>query len=164
MKLIAMCALGLLVGGGAVAAEPQDAMFVNQAAIGGMAEVAAGQFAASAASAAPVKAFATRMVSEHTANNQELTALALKKGLTPPASLDAEHQAKMTAMQAMPGNILDAAYVRDQVTGHTDMAAVMQKEIDSGSDPDIKAFAEKTLPVVKMHLQMAQQLAGGTAE
>jgi putative membrane protein len=40
------------------------------------------------------------------------------------------------------------------------MTSLLQQEIQSGTDPDVKAFAQKTLPVIQEHLRMAQQLQG----
>ena len=148
-----------LVGGGAMAASPQDATFVNQAAIGGMAEVQAGKLAEARGESAPVKQFGAMMVAEHTPNNEMLTKLAASKSLTPPAQPDAQHQAELKQLQAAPQGSFDKAYITAQVAGHQQMAAVMQQQIASGTDPELKAFAQKTLPVVQMHLQHAQQLA-----
>jgi DNA-binding transcriptional LysR family regulator len=51
-----------------------------------------------------------------------------------------------------------STYTAGQVTGHQKMELLMESEIQSGSDTDLMAFAEKTLPVVQGHLKMAQQL------
>ncbi len=42
------------------------------------------------------------------------------------------------------------------------MAAVKiyQDEIANGQDPDLKAFATSTLPIIQQHLKMARQLGG----
>ncbi len=42
------------------------------------------------------------------------------------------------------------------VNGHRAVAAEFEKEANSGTDPDIKDFASKTLPTVKHHLEMAE--------
>ena len=141
----------------------QDKTFVQQAAEGGMAEVQEGQLASSQAQSDKVKQFGQKMVKEHTENNQELMTLAQKKGLTPAAALDDKHTQEMAMLQKQADASFDHAYIMGQVTGHQAMASVMQTEIQSGSDPDLKAFAQKTLPVVQQHLQMAQQLQGTSA-
>lgn len=166
MKLAALCLIGCAAFGGAAAAAatPQDTMFVDQAAIGGLSEVQAGQLAQTKATGGPVKGYAAKMIADHMPNNQELATLAASKGLTPPAMPDAEHKAQYDALQASPPASFDATYIRGQVAGHAQMQQVMQQEIQSGTDPDLKAFAQKTLPVVQMHLQMAQQMAAGTAQ
>ncbi len=163
MKTYALMAAALALAplGPALAAAPvsaQDQTFVKQAAIGGMAEVQEGQLAVSKASAPDVKQFGQHMIDDHTPNNQELMTLAQQKGITPPAALDPKHSKQAAALQKKSGAAFDRAYIKGQVAGHQEMASVMQTEIQSGTDPDLKAFAQKTLQVVQEHLQMAQQL------
>jgi putative membrane protein len=146
----------------AMAATPavsaQDKIFIQQAAIGGMAEVQEGQLATAQAGSASVKQFGQQMIEQHTPNNQALAALAKEKGLTVPATTDAAHMADTAALKNTAGTAFDTAYIDGQVAGHKQMEQVMQTEIQNGSDSDLKAFAEKTLPVVQDHLKMAQQL------
>jgi putative membrane protein len=139
---------------------PHDQTFVQQAAIGGLAEVQEGHLAVSRAQAADVKQFGQHMVDEHTPNNKELMALAEQKGVTLPPALDAKHANAVAALQKDSGAAFDKAYIAGQITGHEEMASLMQSEIQSGSDSDLKAFAQKTLPVVQEHLRMAKQVQG----
>jgi putative membrane protein len=152
----------LLLPLGAMAANPavsaEDKIFVQQAAIGGLAEVQEGQLAAAQGGSATVKRFGQQMVDQHTANNQALASLAKAKGISVPATTDATHAADAAALQKTTGAAFDIAYIAGQVTGHQKMELLMESEIQSGSDTDLKAFAEKTLPVVQGHLKMAQQL------
>ena len=57
------------------------------------------------------------------------------------------------------GTSFDADYIEGQVKAHQDTLDLLQKEIDSGQDPDAKAFAKEILPKVKMHLEHAHKLA-----
>jgi putative membrane protein len=141
----------------------QDTSFVHQAAIGGMAEVQAGHLAETQAMAPAVKQFGQTMVAQHTANNQQLATLAKSKGLSVPMDLDAAHKADAMALKNTAGTSFDAAYITNQVTGHKAMAQVMETEIQKGSDPGLKAFAKKTLPVVEGHLKMAEALQAKVA-
>ena len=161
-RSIVMGATILLFPFGAMAANPavsaEDKMFVQQAAIGGLAEVQEGQLAVAQGSSATVKRFGQQMIDQHTPNNQALATLAKEKGLLVPATTDAAHMADAAALKNTAGTAFDTAYIAGQVAGHIQMEQVMQTEIQSGSDPDLKAFAGKTLPVVQDHLKMAQQL------
>ena len=136
----------------------QDKTFVQQAAIGGMAEVQEGQLATTQAGSTAVKQFGQQMIDQHTPNNQALATLAKEKGLIVPMTTDAAHMADAAALKNTTGTAFDTAYIAGQVAGHIQMEQVMQTEIQNGSDSDLKAFAEKTLPVVQDHLKMAQQL------
>ena len=44
------------------------------------------------------------------------------------------------------------------VKAHQDTIKLFQKEVDKGSDADVKAWASKTLPTLQHHLEMAQAL------
>jgi putative membrane protein len=147
-----------LAGAFAAPLSAQDQMFVKQAAIGGMTEVRAGKLASRDAQAPEVRQFADKMVSDHTANDQALIALAKQKGVALPAGLDPQHQQMVATLRKTPKARFDQAYIQGQVAGHQKMEGVMQAEIQSGTDPDLKAFAQQTLPVVQDHLAMAQQM------
>lgn len=137
-----------------------DAKFMMMAAQGGMAEVAMGRVALDHAASDAVKQYAQKMIDDHTANNQELMTLAASKGVTLPTAPDAKHQMMMDKMSKMSGAQFDMEYVKNSgVKDHEAMEKLMMKESDGGKDADAKAFAAKTLPVVRMHLQMARDMA-----
>jgi putative membrane protein len=43
---------------------------------------------------------------------------------------------------------------------HEQDVALFKKEAESGSDPNLKAFAQKTLPTLEQHLSLAKNLPG----
>jgi len=129
-----------------------DTAFANKAAIGGMAEVALGKMATGKATSASVKDFGSMMVMDHGKANAELLAIAQKKNITLPTSLDAEHQAKSDSLSKLRGKDFDKAYAAGMVADHKKTLALMQTEAQSGTDPELKAFAAKTAPVVQAHL------------
>jgi putative membrane protein len=129
-----------------------DTAFAGKAAIGGMAEVALGKLAGSKAADPKVKQFGNMMVMDHSKANAELTAIAQKKNISLPAGLDAEHQAKSDSLGQLSGRDFDKAYVSGMVADHKKTLALMQAEAQSGTDPELKAFAAKTAPVVQHHL------------
>jgi putative membrane protein len=129
-----------------------DTAFANKAAVGGMAEVALGKMAAAKGDSKSVKDFGNMMVVDHGKANAELMNIAKKKNMILPEGLDAEHQAKSDNLSKLNGKDFDKAYVAAMVEGHQKTLALMQAEAANGSDPDLKAFAAKTAPTVKMHL------------
>jgi putative membrane protein len=130
-----------------------DTMFVNQAAKGGMMEVAKGKLAAQKASRDDVKQFAQRMVDDHTKAGDELKSVASGKNITlPPDQPSAQDQAMLDKMGKMDGAAFDRAYIADQVKDHEKTIALFEKEARNGKDAELKAFAEKTLPTLKDHL------------
>ncbi len=146
-----------------------DDTFVTKAAQGGMAEVEMGNLAVQKASNPKVKEFGQKMVDDHTKANDELKEIAGRKGLSMPAKTDSKHQSVENKFSNLSGAAFDRAYMQDMVNDHKEDVAEFQKEADRGTDPDVKAFAAKTLPTLQQHLQMAQETfnevkSGGTAK
>ena len=131
-------------------------MFATKAAIGGMAEVKLAELAKDKASSADVKAFAQRMHDDHSKANDELKQIASHKGITLPTDLDAKHQAMYDRLSKLSGADFDRAYMRDMVADHKEDVSEFKKEAERGTDPELKAFAAKTLPTLQEHLQLAQ--------
>jgi putative membrane protein len=136
-----------------------DKTFATEAAHGGLAEVQMGQLALQKASSPQVKEFAQRMVRDHTQANQDLMQLGKSENLTLPTQLDAKHKSEMDRLSAMSGNAFDAAYMQHMVQDHKKTVADFQKQAQSGSDPALKSFAQKYLPIIQQHLQMAETSA-----
>ena len=98
------------------------------------------------------------MVDDHGKANDELQGIAQKKSISLPPAVDAEHQAKMDSLGKLSGKNFDSAYVNAMVDGHQKTLTLMQGEASSGKDADLKAFATKTLPTLKMHLDSIQAI------
>jgi putative membrane protein len=135
-----------------------DQMFASEAAIAGMAEVELGKMAMQQGSNAKVKSFGQMMVTDHTKSGDELKSIAKSKGMTLPTALDPMHQATRDKLAKLSGAEFDRAYMDAMVMGHQTVAGKMMMEANSGADPQLKAFAAKTLPTVQAHLKMAQNI------
>ncbi|HEV7699973.1 MAG TPA: DUF4142 domain-containing protein [Pyrinomonadaceae bacterium] len=130
---------------------PSPESFMKDAAEGGMAEVEMGKLAASKAKDPEVKKFGQMMVTDHTAANNELKALAAKKNIQLPAD-SGSHKSDMDDLSKETGADFDKDYVEMMVDDHEADVAKFQKMADNASDPEVKAFAAKTLPTLKKHL------------
>ncbi len=137
----------------------KDKEFVTKAAQGGMAEVSLGQMAAAKATNNDVKEFGNRMVTDHSKANDELKQLATNKGITLPAEPGAEEKKAEDALSKKSGKAFDKAYMTDMVKDHEKVVAEFQKESKDAEDPDLKAWATRTLPTLQDHLKMAKQVA-----
>ena len=135
---------------------PADKKFVMKAASSGMAEVQAAQLAQQKSQDQTVKDFAAKMITDHTANNTQLSTLAGQKGLTVPTALDDKDQAEIDKLTKLDGKKFDKMYMKGQVKDHQAMLTLLQKEAKSGKDADLKSFAQQTIPVVQSHLDMAK--------
>lgn len=136
-----------------------DLAFAKEAARGGLAEVDLGNMAKDKASSGDVKQFGDKMVTDHSKANDELKSLAEQKNVTLPSSIAAKDKATETRLSKLSGDAYDKAYMRDMVTDHEHDVAAFRKEAKSGKDPDLKAFASKTLPTLEEHLKLAKETA-----
>jgi len=136
-----------------------DKEFAMKAGVGGLFEVQSSQLAATRAKDDSVKQFAQQMITDHTRANQELMTLAQQKGITLPQALDEKHQKQMEKLQSASDDF-DKAYGQAQARAHNQAVQLFTKASQGAQDPDLKAFAAKTLPKLKEHQQMAKQLPG----
>jgi len=135
-----------------------DSEFMTKAASGGMLEVQLGQQVAQKATTPDAKQFAQQMVTDHTKSNNELKALAAQKNITLPTTLGKEQQKVYDDVLAEKGSALDKKYISAMVDDHKEDIAEYQEAVSKANDADIKAFAQKTVPVLQMHLGMAQKI------
>ena len=137
-----------------------DQTFVQMASAAGLAEVNLGKMAAERASRAEVKKFGQQMVEDHTKANNELLRLADRKKLPPAQTMDRKHEEAADRLARLQGDAFDREYMDLMVKDHVEAVDLFTNESKNGKDQDLKAFATKTLPTLKEHLQMAQDLSG----
>jgi len=135
-----------------------DAKFAVAAATDGMAEVELGRLALQKAVNSQIKDFGTMMVSDHSKANADLKGLAQSKGITLPATLDNGEQQIKEILSGKSGADFDKAYVEDMIEDHQKDIKDFQDAIAILKDADLKAFAQKTLPTLKMHLAAVQKI------
>jgi putative membrane protein len=143
---------------GGIAVSSDDAKFATEAGNGGMAEVALGKLALTKTTDSSIKEFANMMVTDHGKANTELMGIAKTKNITLPTAPDSTHIKKMDDLSKMTGKDFDKAYVDAMVDGHKKTLDLMNGEAKDGKDADLKAFATKTAPTVKMHLDMINKI------
>ena len=135
-----------------------DRDFLTNAAEDALLEVALGQQASAKGATPDVKAFGDRMVADHTKADAELQQLGASKGVTLPTELDKSHQSKLDQLSKLSGKKLDKAYADDMVDDQEADVKDFKKASQDLKDPDLRAWAAKTLPVVEQHLAMAKDM------
>jgi putative membrane protein len=146
----------VMTGGTMSNVSDDDKDFVMKAAQGGMAEVTMGNLASAGGSNADVKAFGQRMVTDHSKANDELKSLAMSKGLALPSDAGKEHQEMIDKLSKKTGKDFDQEYMKGMVEDHEKDVKEFEKASRDAKDPDIKAWAAKTLPTLQEHLRMAK--------
>lgn len=126
-----------------------SANFIEEAARGGMMEVELGKIAMQNAESKNVKDFGDMMVKDHSAANAELMEIAKSKNI-----MLAENKAEphIDQMKSRKGVDFDKAYVEMMVEDHEKDVSAFEKATGF-SDAAVSAFAGKTLPVLKKHLE-----------
>jgi putative membrane protein len=147
-------------GSHAAMATSADHEFVMEAARGGLAEVELGKLASDKASSDQVKQFGQRMVTDHGKANDELKEIAEKKNITLPTDLSAKDKSTHDRLSKLSGAAFDRAYMQEMVSDHRKDVNEFRRESQSGKDPDVKAWAAKTLPTLEEHLKLAQTTSG----
>jgi len=137
-----------------------DHEFIMKAAKGGMAEVNLGNLAQQNGGSDAVKKFGNRMVTDHSQANDQLRQIAQQEGITLPTNVDSKDERLTKMLQSKQGADFDKAYIRDMVKDHEADVAEFRNEAANGKDPQVKAWAQKTLPTLEQHLEMAKQVAG----
>jgi putative membrane protein len=150
----------VLMGLAAAPMMAPDEAWMMKVAKGGLAEVELGKLASEKASADAVKQFGQRMVTDHGKANEELKTLAANKKVTLPTEISPEDKALRDRLTRLSGPAFDQAYIKAMVSDHVKDINEFKMEAKSGADPDVKAWAAKTLPTLEEHLKMAREASG----
>lgn len=137
----------------------EDENFLENAIQGSHAEIIGSQLALEKTEDSDVRAFAQAMIDDHGAMVKEAEALARSKGMTPPTGPSLMQSTEITALKALSGGAFDAMYVnRIGVASHEATVEMFEEASAQAQDPEVRAMAEKTLPKLREHLEMARTL------
>lgn len=136
----------------------QDKQFLTMAAQGDQNEIALSKLAEQKAVNPQVKAFARKMVTDHTRLTAEMKPFAEKWGVTPPTGPDAEHQAELNKLNGLSGKEFDKEYIDQMVTDHDKALDAFTNEANDTKDAKFKQTVLKGKSVVASHKNMADSL------
>jgi putative membrane protein len=158
LAVCAMASFTMPSAGADAAVDSADKSFIQNAYEGGLAEVKMGEMAQAKTGNAEVKAFAAHMVTDHSKANTELKTLADSKKVEVATDITTMAKAKSKLLDMKTGADFDKAYAEAMVKDHKDTVALFEKTANEAKDPDVKNWATQTLPTLKMHLSMAEEL------
>jgi putative membrane protein len=138
---------------------PSTADFVKEVAISDMFEIEASKLAQQKGNAAE-KSFAAQMVTDHGKTSSELKEMVSsgKVEVQLPAALDSSHQSKLDKLKGASGADFSSEFDSMQVSAHKDAVDLFERYAKGGDNAALKAWADKTLPALRHHLEMAQNL------
>lgn len=151
------------VGTGIGVRSMQPAQFAAIAGGNGMYEVQVSRLAMNRANNGPVQDYARTLVDHHTRANNELIALLRAKGIKPPDMIPRDKRVKLDRLSSVPARQFDRMYIQTVgIEDHEADIVVFERASREVADPELRAFAQKTLPVLRSHLDAARSLAATT--
>jgi putative membrane protein len=130
--------------------------FIIMASIGNLQEVNSGQLAVQKGMTPGVKSFGQMMVNDHSQAQQKLMALAKRKGIDVPPEASSGIMADLKLKNAT--DAFDRLYVHNMLADHRSTVQMFETYAITGKDPDVRAFAQQTLPTLKQHLAEVKAL------
>lgn len=147
--------LGVFAGS-ALAQSPAE--FINDASAQGIAEIEASRVAHQKTESKEVKDYTIMVINDRTTANQHLAKIAKQLDLPVAPREEVVDKAKALMPQVLEGSNFDEAYAASQVKTTQEAIDQLQQTVQTTDVPQIKAFAEETLPKLQTHLQMAKAL------
>ncbi len=137
----------------------RDKMFLRKAVAGGLAEVQLGLLAVQKAESPEVKAFGQKMVTDHSALNEDLRPIADTLGVMLPKKISKEDQAEYDKLSGLSGIDFDTEYLTFMVKDHHQDLREFREEVANTSEPLLKDAVTKGAAVIREHKMMVEQLA-----
>jgi len=150
--------VALLATAQSTALSKSDKAFLDTAANVNMTEAHLGQMAQADASTTPIKDFGQKLSRDHTNAYETLTALAQKVGAEIPKGINVKSDRTVADLMATKGSSFDRLFLTSEVRDHEKVIAEFKREAEHGQDAQVKAYANKMLPVLEDHLHTAQSL------
>lgn len=135
----------------------RDRKFVKETAESGMYEVKLAQLAMTNGSSIEVKSLAKHMLDDHSKTNSELKDLAEKKGISFPTAMNDRAMKYYDKLSKKRGEDFDKAYTKCLMMVHKKDICKYKKEAKKGSDAELKAWVNTTLPTIEHHKDMTKE-------
>jgi putative membrane protein len=141
-----------------------DAAFLAMAAEADMTMAHVGQMAEDRAAEGSVKDFGKTLAQDHTDDYHQLTELSSKTGDAIPKAIDKPNDREIAALDRYKGKTFDHQFLERQASDHEKLIKAFKEEAEHGTNADIKAYANKALPIMERHLHDAQDLVKPAAK
>lgn len=139
-----------------------DRRFIEEAAESDLAEITTSRLAQQKAASDSVKKFAQHMLDDHMKTSDRLKTLAQSKGVQLPTEPEGAQKRVVSKLEKeSAGAEFDREYINGQVSSHRKTVRLFERQAKDGRDPELKAFASETLPNLREHLKMVQDLQAG---
>jgi putative membrane protein len=162
INMMMCCAIfaasAILIPNKAKAQSDDDKKFLATAAQSDQNEIALSKTAEDKATSPAVKAFAHKMVTEHTRMTESMKPFAQQWGLTAPTGPDDDHQKELNKLNGLSGHDFDKEYMDQMVSDHAKALDAFTKEAKDTKDVKFRATVIKDKTAVAAHKNMAYDL------
>ena len=141
-----------------VVTDEKSSDFLKKVTNSGMAEIQLAKLAQQKATIDAVKNFAAMLERDHTAVNEQVKSLAGQRNVALPSTISDDKQKMYNDINKMTGKAFDKDYISMMIKAHGDGISLFEDTRSNASDIDVKNFADKTLPTLKMHLDSAKAI------
>jgi putative membrane protein len=138
-----------------------DRDFLEEQLAMGSAEIELGRLAQQRAQHADVKEFGAMMVQHHQTAAEELRPIASRAagGQAPAQTADLDdHKDLMEELSQLSGADFDKKYIQEMIDDHQEGIDDLEGKAENAADPDVKAWAARTLPTMRQHLERAKSI------
>jgi putative membrane protein len=138
---------------------PVDETFALYAASSGLAEIEGAQLVLKTTRRAEVREYAQKLARDHGKSLDELRRLVAPRGLKIPLASTGRHADMVTKFAGVGVNDRDDAFLlRFGVDAHKETIALFERHSTEGQNPELKRYAQQTLPMLREHMAAAQKL------
>ncbi len=142
-----------------------DRKFMEEAASAGQMQVQAAQMVANRGADKAVKDYAATLIEQQASANSELAQLASSLGIELPSSLPRGMRNEVEKLAKRSGAEFDREFVREiGIKQHEQEIKRFEKASKDAKEPQLRAWVDKTLPMLQQHLAAAQKLPQAGSE
>ncbi|HYF49840.1 MAG TPA: DUF4142 domain-containing protein [Planctomycetota bacterium] len=170
MKAVIAIAAALLIGCAQAASQwemqttsrvdEKTETFVKKAAQSGMGEVELSRWALTRTDDAEFRKLAQHMIDDHTKANAELRQIAERLGVSVPTPMTDDQMDLQKKLDGLRAAEFRREFVNGAKLSHEKSIDLFNDYSKNGENADVRAFAEKYLPVIKNHLAMLKDFGG----
>jgi putative membrane protein len=139
--------------------EKHDERFIRNAASASRMQVELGRIALRQAQDSRVKQFARRMIDDNKTIERDLLDTAGARDISISPGMEPYHRTLLGQLSPLVGSNFDRAYVPMMESELHAMVREYDEEARNALDLDVRAFAERILPMQRDHLEKARSLA-----
>lgn len=139
--------------------ESEDKAFVNAVIRSGMGEIEAGKLASEKSRDTAIQSYAKLLITQHQQLTKDMKDIVAERRVQIPESLDDAHTDKLNRLRSKSGKEFESAFLQQMIEDHTTSLTLFDQAGAHAKDVHIQSFANKNIPIIRNHLQIAKKLS-----